>query len=183
MQAKTNELEAISDVGHTHELWAQIKGKAGRILGCDGDEVAYKRNTTEGANIVCNGLKLKRGDEVITTTHEHIGNTVVWLARQKRDGIVVKTFTPSTASASENIERIAALITPNTRALSISHVTCATGQVLPVKEIGVDGAQAPGMMPVDVRAIGLPRLCHEWAQMAVRAEGHGVALRAQRRAQ
>jgi selenocysteine lyase/cysteine desulfurase len=48
----------------------------------------------------------------------------------------VKTFTPSTASASENIERIAALITPNTRALSISHVTCATGQVLPVKEIG-----------------------------------------------
>jgi len=170
MQTKTNELEEISDVGHTHELWAQIKGKAGLVLGCDGDEIAYTRNTTEGANIICNGLRLKRGDEVITTTHEHVGNTVTWLARQKRDGIVVKTFTPSTASAAENIDRIAELVTPNTRALSISHVTCATGQVLPVKEIGqlaaahdlwyfVDGAQAPGMMPIDVRAIG----CHAYA--------------------
>jgi cysteine desulfurase / selenocysteine lyase len=131
---------------------------------------AYTRNTTEGANIVCNGLKLKRGDEVITTTHEHVGNTVTWLARQKRDGIIVKTFKPSTASAAENIERLSALITPRTRALSISHVTCATGQVLPVKEIGqlaaergiwyfVDGAQAPGMLPVDVREIG----CHAYA--------------------
>ena len=170
MQAKTNALEEISEVGHSHELWAEIKEKAGLVLGCDGDEVAYTRNTTEGANIVCNGLRLKRGDEVITTTHEHVGNTVTWLARQKRDGIAVKTFTPSTASAAENIERIAALITPRTRALSISHVTCATGQVLPVKEIGalaaerdlwyfVDGAQAPGMLPVDVRAIG----CHAYA--------------------
>jgi cysteine desulfurase / selenocysteine lyase len=170
MQAKTNELEEISEVGHSHELWAQIKEKAGRVLGCAGEEVAYTRNTTEGANIVCNGLKLKRGDEVITTTHEHVGNTVTWLARQKRDGIIVKTFKPSTASAAENIERLSALITPRTRALSISHVTCATGQVLPVKEIGqlaaergiwyfVDGAQAPGMLPVDVREIG----CHAYA--------------------
>lgn len=170
MQAKTNELEEISEVGHSHELWSQIKERAGRVLGCAGEEVAYTRNTTEGANIICNGLKLKRGDEVITTTHEHVGNTVTWLARQKRDGIVVKTFVPSTASAAENIERLAALITPRTRALSISHVTCSTGQVLPVKEIGqlaaehgiwyfVDGAQAPGMLPVDVREIG----CHAYA--------------------
>jgi selenocysteine lyase/cysteine desulfurase len=83
---------------------------------------------------------------------------------------VVKTFTPSTRSAQENVERIAALITPKTRALSISHVTCATGQILPVKTIGelaaahgiwyfVDGAQAPGMLPVDVRDIG----CHAYA--------------------
>ena len=83
---------------------------------------------------------------------------------------MVKTFTPSTRSAQEHDERIAALITPKTRALSISHVTCATGQILPVKTIGelaaahgiwyfVDGAQAPGMLPVDVRDIG----CHAYA--------------------
>ena len=39
MQAKTNELEEISEVGHSHELWAQIKEKAGRVLGCAGEEV------------------------------------------------------------------------------------------------------------------------------------------------
>ncbi len=170
MQAKTNELEEISEVGHTHELWHDIKTKAGLILGCDADEIAYMRNTTEGANIICNGLRLSRGDEIITTTHEHVGNTITWLARQKREGIVVKTFTPSMHSAQENVERIAALITPQTRALSLSHVTCATGQILPVKAIGelaaahdiwyfVDGAQASGMLPVDVRDIG----CHAYA--------------------
>jgi selenocysteine lyase/cysteine desulfurase len=170
LKNKIDEFEEVSKTGHTHQLWSEVKNKAGLILGCDADEIAYTRNTTEGASIICNGLRLQRGDEVITSTHEHVGNIVSWLARQKRDGIVVKAFTPSTRSAQENVERIAALITPKTRALSISHVTCATGQILPVKTIGelaaahgiwyfVDGAQAPGMLPVDVRDIG----CHAYA--------------------
>ena len=170
LKEKIDELEEISEVGHTHQLWSEIKNKAGLILSCDADEIAYTRNTTEGAGIICNGLRLNRGDEVITSTHEHIGNTVSWLARQQREGIVIRTFTPSMHSAQENIDRIDALITPKTRALSLSHITCATGQILPVKAIGelaakhdlwyfVDGAQAPGMLPVDVRDIG----CHAYA--------------------
>lgn len=170
LQDKINALEEISEVGHTHDLWQQIKGSAGRLLGCEADDLAYTRNTTEGSNIVCNGLPLKAGDEVITTTHEHVGNTLDWIARQRRDGIVVKTFTPSMASAQENLDRIEALITPRTRVFSLSHVTCATGQVLPMKAIGelaaahdiwyfVDGAQSAGMMPVDVKSWG----CHAYA--------------------
>jgi selenocysteine lyase/cysteine desulfurase len=170
LQGKIDALEEISEAGHNHKLWQQIKAKAGGILNCDADEIAYTRNTTEGANIVCNGLPLQRGDEVITTTHEHVGNTIAWLARQKSEGIVVKTFTPSAQSAAENLARIEALLTPRTRALSISHVTCATGQVLPVEAIGdlarahklwyfVDGAQSAGHLPVDVKRIG----CHAYA--------------------
>lgn len=170
VKAEMEKLERISETGHTGELWQSTKEKAGRLLGCQADEVAYTRNTTEGANIVCNGLPLQRGDEVITTTHEHVGNTLTWLARQKREGIVVKVFEPSRQSAQENLDRIERLITPRTRALSISHVTCSTGQILPVREIGelaarhdlwyfVDGAQAAGMLPVDVHAIG----CHAYA--------------------
>jgi len=162
--------EGKNSSGQHDEHWLVVKGQAAELLGCLANEIAFTRNTTEGASIICNGLRLQRGDEVITSTHEHVGNIVSWLARQKRDGIVVKTFTPSTRSAQENVERIAALITPKTRALSISHVTCATGQILPVKTIGelaaahgiwyfVDGAQAPGMLPVDVRDIG----CHAYA--------------------
>jgi selenocysteine lyase/cysteine desulfurase len=74
------------------------------------------------------------------------------------------------ASAQENVDRIEALLTPRTRALSLSHVTCATGQILPMKTIGelaaandlwyfVDGAQSAGMMPVDVKSWG----CHAYA--------------------
>ena len=170
VQEKMNALEEISEVGHSHDLWQEIKRSAGRLLGCDADELAYTRNTTEGSNIVCNGLPLERGDEVITTTHEHVGNTLDWIARQKRDGIVVKTFTPSMVSAKENVDRIEALLTPQTRVLSLSHVTCATGQILPMKAIGqlaaahdlwyfVDGAQSMGMMPIDVKSWG----CHAYA--------------------
>lgn len=167
---RIDELEEISEKGHSPKLWSSTKEKAGHVLGCRPEEVAFTRNTTEGINIVCNGLPLKAGDEVITSTHEHVGNTITWLARQKRDGIVIKVFEPSTASAQENIDRIERLIGSRTRVISISHVTTTTGQVLPVKEIGklaarhhlqyfIDGAQAAGMMPVDVTDIG----CHAYA--------------------
>jgi L-cysteine/cystine lyase len=113
--SRINELEKISETGHSEQLWLNIKQKAAAMLGCDPEEIAYTRNATEGINIVCNGLPLKRGDEVITTTHEHVGNAVPWLARQKRDGIVLKLFEPSTQSAQENLDRIDRLI-PNAHA-------------------------------------------------------------------
>jgi len=170
LKAKIDVLEKISEAGHDSELWHAIKTNAGHILGCSPEEVAYTRNTTEGVNIVCNGLPLQRNDEIITSTHEHVGNIIAWLVRQKREGIVMKVFEPSTRSAQENIDRIEKLITKKTKALSISHVTTATGQVLPVKEIGelakvhnlwyfIDGAQSAGMMPLNVHEIG----CHAYA--------------------
>ncbi len=163
------ELEKTGDGGHSAELWKDTKERTAQLLGSSADEIAFMRNTTEGNNIVCNGLPLKAGDEVITSSHEHVGNTITWLARQKRDGIVLKVFAPALEEA-ETLTRIEALITPRTRALSVAHVSCASGQVLPVEQIGqlaarhglyyfVDGAQALGSVPVDVRAIG----CHAYA--------------------
>jgi len=170
VKEKISELERICETGHSEELWHDTKVKAGQILGCKPEEVAYTRNATEGIAIVCNGLPLKRGDEVITTTHEHVGNTLSWLARQKRDGIVMKAFEPSTNSAAENLERMQKLFTKRTRAISIPHITTSTGQILPVKQIGewaaanklwyfVDGAQAAGMLPLNLHEIG----CHAYA--------------------
>lgn len=167
---KITELERICETGHSEELWHDIKSEAGQILGCKPEELAYMRNATEGIAIVCNGLPLKRGDEVITSTHEHVGNTLSWLARQKRDGIVMKAFEPSMQSAQENLERMQKLLTKRTRALSIPHITTSTGQILPVKQIGewaaanklwyfIDGAQAAGMLPMNLHEIG----CHAYA--------------------
>jgi selenocysteine lyase/cysteine desulfurase len=174
--SRINELEKISETGHSEALWSGIKEKAARLLGCEPEEIAYTRNATEGINIVCNGLPLKRGDEVITTTHEHVGNAVPWLARQKRDGIVLKLFEPSTKSAAENIERIARSISRRTRVISVPHATTTTGQVLPVKEIAalakaknlwlfVDGAQTAGMLNFSLRDIGCEAYAtsgHKW---------------------
>lgn len=163
------ELEKTGDTGHSAELWQDVKGRVAKHLNCSGDEIAFTRNTTEGSNIVCNGLPLKAGDEIITSSHEHAGNTMTWLMRQQRDQLAIKVFEPSTDD-DETLKRIEALRTKRTRALSIPHVSCASGQVLPVNSIGqlaarhglyyfVDGAQALGCIDVDVEAMG----CHAYA--------------------
>jgi len=165
VKRKMDEFEGISEVGHTEEAWAAIKDKAAHILGSDPSEVTLTSCATEGINIVVDGLPLKRRDEVITTTHEHVGGILAWLARQKFDGIVLKWFEPSTRSREENLERLSRLITSRTRVISISHITTTTGQELPVREIAqiarekglwyfLDGAQAAGMKPLNVKEIG-----------------------------
>jgi selenocysteine lyase/cysteine desulfurase len=59
VKRKMDELERICETGHEERLWKSIKESAGRLLGCDADELAFTRNTTEGINIVANGFPLK----------------------------------------------------------------------------------------------------------------------------
>lgn len=170
VKAKMNELERICETGHDEVLFRNIKESAGRLLGCDADELAFTRNTTEGVNIVANGLPLKRGDEIITTTHEHVGNALTWVGLEKRVGTVMKFFEPSTESRQENLDRIEKLITPRTRLISIPHVVTTTGLIMPIREIAalakakgvwlfVDGAQSAGMLLFNLHELG----CDAWA--------------------
>jgi len=176
VKAKMDELEKVAETGHSEELWKDIKASAALLLGCDAGEVAFTRNATEGINIVCNGLPLKRGDEMITTTHEHVGNAVPWLALMQREGIVVRMFEPSSASSQENIDRVAKLITKRTRLISVPHVTTTTGLILPIKALSelakakniwlfVDGAQTAGMFPFNLHELGCDAYAtsgHKW---------------------
>jgi selenocysteine lyase/cysteine desulfurase len=176
VKAKIDELEKISETGHSDEIWRDIKSSAAELLGCNPEEIAFTRNATEGINIVCNGLPLRRGDEIITTTHEHVGNSVTWLALLKREGVVIKLFEPSTESAQENVDRIEKLITKKTRLISIPHATTTTGQILPIKQISalaksrniwlfVDGAQTAGMFPFNLHDLGCDAFAtcgHKW---------------------
>ncbi|HEY9176202.1 MAG TPA: aminotransferase class V-fold PLP-dependent enzyme [Flavipsychrobacter sp.] len=145
------------------------------FTGCDKNEIALTHNVTEGINIACWGVPLKRRDEVIVTDQEHVGNALPWLNRQKLHGIVLKTFTPA-PTAAETLERIAALITKRTRVIAVPHIPCTQGQVLPVKEICklardrgiyscIDGAHGPGMMPLDLHDMSCDTYascCHKW---------------------
>ncbi len=174
--AKMMELERIGETGHEDALWREIKTDAGALLGCDADELAFTRNTTEGVNIVANGLPLKSEDEIITTTQEHVGNALPWLALTRRTGAVLRLFEPSTVSQQENLDRIAALVSKKTRLISIPHAVTTTGVILPVREIAamarvknlwffVDGAQTAGMFPFNLHEIGCDAYAtsgHKW---------------------
>ncbi|MBW3553437.1 MAG: aminotransferase class V-fold PLP-dependent enzyme [Gemmatimonadetes bacterium] len=147
--------------------WDGLKTRVGGLIGADPAGLVFPRNTTEAMSFVANGLELGPGDEVLTTDHEHIGGLSCWELLAARREVVVRQLplpVPAT-SADEIVALFRDAITPRTRVLSVSHVTFTNGTVLPIlaladlcRERGlvcvVDGAHPPGMMRVDLAALG-----------------------------
>ena len=112
-------------------------------------------------NIIARTLRLKAGDEVIISTHEHVGGAAPWMALQKDLGVVVKLIDLD-LEGEKNLQIIKNAVSSKTKAIAFSHITCTNGMKLPVKEIAafckskgiyscVDGAQALGMFPIDLK--------------------------------
>jgi selenocysteine lyase/cysteine desulfurase len=160
--------ERAPSAGHDEKAWQEVKTKLARSLGktCRKEDLGLIGGATEGVNVIVNGLSLKKGDEVITSTHEHVAVHSALLNRMQRDGVVIRLFEPDIVSAAGNVDLIARLVTPRTRLVIFSHVTCTTGQLFPVKEIAalarsrkiwfaLDGAQAPVCSPFDIVETGV----------------------------
>jgi selenocysteine lyase/cysteine desulfurase len=172
------ELEKSPRPGHDEKEWTEIKKRCTPFFGpeCMPDELALTNTATEGINIILNGLLLKPGDEIITTSHEHVALNVPLLNHQKLNGIVIKVFEPDLEDGANNVKLIQNLISDRTRLIFHSHITCTTGQILPVEAIGklarernilyaVDGAQSAGTMPIDLKNLNVDfyACCgHKW---------------------
>jgi selenocysteine lyase/cysteine desulfurase len=107
------------------------------LFGCDREEVAITRNTSDSLEALLFGFDLKRGDEVLTTTQDYPRMLTTLRQRVLRDGIVLKTVkipvppkTPSEITAAFEQG-----ITPRTRLVLVSHMINLTGQITPVREI------------------------------------------------
>jgi len=145
---------------HGHHLTEETHHKIDKFLNTTSNEIAIIRNATEGMNIAARCLRLKAGDEVLITTHEHVGGASPWLALQKDIGVVVKLIDLD-LDGEKNLQLIKDNITAKTKVVAFSHITCTTGMKLPAKAIVdfcrskgiysvVDGAQALGMFPIDL---------------------------------
>jgi selenocysteine lyase/cysteine desulfurase len=164
-----------NDMNGQYGNWDPTVARIAKFVGADEEEIALTHNVTDGINIGCWGLPLQKGDEVILTTHEHSGNAVPWMNRQKLHGIVIKTYTPA-STAAETLTRINNLITKKTKAIATPHIPCTQGQILPVKEICtlardkgiysvIDGAHGPGMLQLDLHDMGCDTYAscsHKW---------------------
>lgn len=158
--------------GSLLESMEEARKKAAAFLGCGLDELAVTQSTTESMNAIAQGLNLQKGEHVLTTDHEHHGGRAGWDYYVRKVGIVldeVKLPIPP-KTAGEIIDAFAQKLTPATRIISVSHVTYTTGLKLPVAGLAelakahgallvVDGAQAPGGMSVDLKALK----CHAYA--------------------
>jgi len=164
--------------GPMGEAMEAVRARAAAFLGASPDEVCLTRNTTEGMNLVGSGLDLKSGDEILTTDHEHPGGMSCWQHAAEFTGArIVQVRIPTTPGRAEEIlQRIEDGITPRTRVCSVSHVDTLTGLQMPLARIAdltrprgillvCDGAQAPGMLKIDVKALGVDTYAsssHKW---------------------
>ncbi|GGL40789.1 aminotransferase class V-fold PLP-dependent enzyme [Planomonospora parontospora] len=114
------------------------KALAGYI-GAKPEEIALTDSTTMGIGLVYRGLRLRAGDEVVTTEHEFYSTHESLRLRAQADGVVVRTIklydAPAAVSADELVSRIRAAITSRTRAVAVSWVYSSTGVKLPVKQV------------------------------------------------
>jgi selenocysteine lyase/cysteine desulfurase len=143
-----------------------LKQELESFLGAWPGSIAILRNTTEAMNVAANGIALEPGDEILSTTHEHIGGRCCWELLAKRRGVVYRTFAPplDPRNDEELIKAWQANVTPRTKVLSISHVLFSTGMLQPVRELVrwargrgiisvIDGAHPPGMLVNDLKSI------------------------------
>ncbi len=159
-------------------LLADARAKLGAYLGCAADHVVYFPNPTTALNMVTRSLALQPGDEVLATDHEYGALDRTWRFICKKSGArYIRRAVPlPVGSQDEFVEHFWQGVTPHTRVIFISQITSPTALVFPVaaicrraREAGilaiVDGAHAPGQIPVNLEAIGADiytGACHKW---------------------
>jgi len=114
-----------------------IRTRLAANFGCDPEEMAITRNTSESLETCQLGLDLQRGDEVLTTDHDYPRMLTTYHQMERRNGIVLKTvsFDVPPRDWDDLYEIFAKAVTPRTRVIHFSHITFFTGQIFPVKKI------------------------------------------------
>ncbi|KPK87353.1 MAG: aminotransferase V [Bacteroides sp. SM23_62_1] len=143
----------FSNEGPAYYMWnvvgegrESVRRDLAAMAGCQADEIAIVRNTTEALEIVIFGLDLKKGDEVILTKQDYPNMINAWKQREKRDGVVLKWVDlPQPIEDEEAIvNAYKEQFTSKTRIIEIMHMINWSGQILPAKKLA-DAAHQEGI--------------------------------------
>ncbi|RKY97537.1 MAG: cysteine desulfurase [Candidatus Hydrothermota bacterium] len=130
------------------------------------EEIIFTRNTTEAINLVAYSLGVRRfkpGDEIIITMMEHHSNMVPWQMLKDLYGIKLH-YIKLRPDGTLDLEHYRSLLSPNTKLVSVAHVSNVLGVINPVKEIIklahdvgalvlIDAAQSAPHLKLDVQDI------------------------------
>ncbi len=149
-----------------------------QFVGADPADLVFVGNATEGVNTVLRSLAFKPGDELLVTDQEYNAcrNAIDVVAERAGATVIVAAIPFPLPSIDAAVHAVIARVTPRTRIALVDHVTSQTGVVLPISQIVtelatrgvdtlVDGAHAPGMVPLDLRSLGAAYYtgnCHKW---------------------
>jgi L-cysteine/cystine lyase len=132
---------------------SRVREGFAELLGVPVESIALTTSTSEGCNVVLNGLNLRAGDEIVTTDSEHFG-LIGPIAVSPATVRIARLRDRPSADA---YETIVAEVGPRTKLIALSEVLWFTGHRLPWRELRegtgvpvlVDGAQSAGAIPVD----------------------------------
>ncbi|MCP3144017.1 aminotransferase class V-fold PLP-dependent enzyme [Pyxidicoccus xibeiensis] len=182
---RQSELRARLEAGPVRFLHREIeplldeaRATLGAFLDADPDDLALVTNATTGVNTVLRSLRFAPGDELLTTDHEYNAsrNALEYAASQWGAKVVVAKLPWPIPSPDAVVDTVLAHVTPRTRLLLVDHVSSQTAVVMPVAKLAtalrargvetlVDGAHAPGMLPLSLRSLGVGYYtgnCHKW---------------------
>jgi selenocysteine lyase/cysteine desulfurase len=161
---------------------------AGGPRASDPGQLVFTRSTTDGLGLLYGGLRLRAGQEVVTTTHDFYSTHEALRLRAERTGASVRRITLYKDPAAVSAERLVAAVRrglgPRTRVLALTWVHSGTGVKLPLADICAavaeynrdrdrgervlvcaDAVHALGVEPAAVPALGCDFLvagCHKW---------------------
>jgi isopenicillin-N epimerase len=148
------------------------------FVGAFPSELVFVPNATTGINTVLRSLSFQPGDELLTTNQEYNAsrNALNFVAAQSGATVIVAEIPFPIASPNQVIDAVMAKISARTRLVLIDQVTSQTALILPIEalvqrlkpfgiEVLVDAAHAPGMIPLNLRELGVAYYtgnCHKW---------------------
>ena len=174
-------MEAEPVVFLARELEARLdaaRGELAAFLGAEADDVVFVPNATAGVNTVLRSLRYAPGDELLVTDHAYNACKNALHFAAERDGAkaTVARVPFPVKSPGEISAVVLSAVTSRTKIVLLDHVTNPTALIFPVEDIVrellkrgidtlVDGAHAPGMIPLNVAQIGAAYYtgnCHKW---------------------
>ncbi len=145
---------------------SDYRARVGALIGARGDEIAFLRNTGDGANTVAQGLSWRAGDEIVLCDNEFGSNALPWLALREQGVAVRFVQTGRERLTPAVLER---KLSPRTKVVALSWVSFADGyrhELAPLSALArgngslfcVDAIQALGAFPLDVERDGIDAL-------------------------
>jgi len=165
-------------VRDVEEPYDESREQLAAFVGAAPEDIAFVPNATTGVSTVLRSLTFEPGDELLTTTHEYNAcrNALDFVAARAGARVVAVDIPFPVDSPGSIVDAVAKRVTPRTRLGLFDHITSLTGMVMPIADIVrilsergvdtmVDGAHAPGMIPLDLGIIDPAYYtgnCHKW---------------------
>jgi selenocysteine lyase/cysteine desulfurase len=149
------------------QLWMpkldEAKARFARLIGAQPHEVTISHSITSALSTIASCFSYADRPAVVCAQPDFPTIPYQWLARAK-DGVQVR-FVESDDGISVPLSAYDRAIDRSTQLVATSHVFYATGAIQPIRPIAdlahdrgalmvVDGYHAPGVIPVDVKALG-----------------------------